>query len=81
MESGFFTLKIFGENNKKVIFFFAGMGTRTWLYKGPIKRLVQNGFRVYAYDFDPLIVRNGNPDQFLEAGEKVSRSVFNAMNT
>jgi len=70
-----FTVQEFGENNSKVLFHFAGMGTRTRLYKGPIGRFVQNGYRVIAYDFDPLIVRNGDVQTFLKVGAEVSADV------
>src|SRR6266536_3160502 len=70
-------VKEFGWTNHKLIFFFAGMGTRIWLHRGPISRLVQHGYHVVAYDFDPLIVRNGDADNFLAVAEAITNDVKN----
>ncbi|QQS20073.1 prolyl oligopeptidase family serine peptidase [Candidatus Saccharibacteria bacterium] len=66
---------IFGEHNKKVLFFFAGMLTRTWLYTGAINRLVRHGYKVVAYDFHPGVVRKGDAESFLEVSERLSATV------
>lgn len=70
-----FNEKIFGTHNKRVVFFFAGMGTRTWLYTFTIRRLVRHGYKVVAYDFAPGVVKNGDAGNFLEVAERVSQSV------
>lgn len=72
---GRFNEKIFGVHNRRVVFLFAGMGTRTWLYTLPIRRLVRHGYKVVAYDFHPAVVRKGDADNFLQLAEDVSRSV------
>lgn len=70
-----FRVKEFGDTNSKVVFFFAGMGTRTWMYKKPIKRMVDSGFRVIAYDFNPLIVRKGDPATYIRLADRTLTSV------
>ncbi len=70
-----YTVREFGQHNDRVVFFFAGMGTRTWLYKRPITFLVSKGFRVVAYDFDAMIVRRGNVDNLLLVADEVLQSV------
>ncbi|HET8709034.1 MAG TPA: alpha/beta hydrolase [Candidatus Saccharimonadales bacterium] len=70
-----FNEKEFGGDNKKVVFLFAGMGTRIWLYKSAIQALVQNGYHVIAYDFHPAIVKKGDTDNFLQVAEAVSDKV------
>lgn len=70
-----FNQKVFGAQNKRVVFFFAGMGTRTWLYTFTIRRLVRHGYKVVAYDFAPGVVKNGDADNFLQVAERVSQSV------
>ncbi|MGB4762419.1 MAG: hypothetical protein WBP12_03640 [Candidatus Saccharimonas sp.] len=70
-----FNIKHFGGQNKKVVFFFAGMGSRAWLYYLPIRYMVSNGFHVIVYDFDPNVMRKGDADSFLQLAANVSRSV------
>ena len=70
-----FRVKEFGADKKKVIFFFAGMGTRIGLYRGSISKFVKNGYHVVAYDFDPLIVRNGDADNFIAVAEDATKDV------
>lgn len=72
-----FNEKVFGGHNQHVVFFFAGMGTRIWLYRLFIYRLVRRGYKVVAYDFDPAIVKKGDADNFLDVNERVSKSVKN----
>lgn len=72
---GKFNEKIFGAHNKRVVFFFAGMGTRTWLYSLSIRRLVKHDYKVVAYDFAAGIVKNGDADNLLDVINRVSRSV------
>lgn len=62
----------FGAGNPKLMFFFCGMATRIWLYRGPVRRLVKVGYHVIAYDFDPWIVRDGDVNNFLQVGEQVN---------
>jgi len=70
-----FNVREFGVSNNRVVFFFAGMGTRVGLYKKPINRMVEAGFHVIAFDFEARLVRSGEPDLWLDVGQKVSDTV------
>ena len=76
-----FNEKVFGAQNKGVVFFFAGMGTRTWLYTFTIRRLVRHGYKVVAYDFAPGVAIKGDVDNFLNITERVSQSVARHIQT
>jgi pimeloyl-ACP methyl ester carboxylesterase len=81
MSRNSFRTKEFGIGNSRVLFLFAGMGTRIGLYKPMIKKLVKNDHRVVAYDFDPMVVRNGDPDDYLELGRAVMTDISERLDT
>ena len=80
MTSDLFRVKEFGLENKKIVFFFTGMGTRRWLYTWPINRMVKQGFRVVTFDFEPLIVHKRDPDTWLNVIEAVVKTVREIVN-
>jgi esterase/lipase len=75
MKHNAFRVIEFGSGNKSVVFFFTILHSKIWLYRWPIKKLVQHGFTVVAYDYSGKLVLDGDIEKFITVTKEIEADV------
>lgn len=74
-----FRKKIFGSNNKKVVFLLVGWKSKIWRYYLVILVLLLNGFDCVAYEYD-LDILSPNVKKTASSFDNVSEDIFKTIN-
>lgn len=73
------TQKVFGTDQNPTIYYFVGHAGTISQFLKHIKFLQKNGFRIVAFEYDPLILTAGEPDRLLKVFDELLQAVQNDM--